>query len=120
MGQKNKELIVGEPTIEAKVNRLIDREDSKVKAIVTVNIGNSFAIHGIKVVDSKNGLFVQMPQREYEDKGRRMFADIFHPITLDARALITDEVFKAFDAKLNEYQDFADEISEELPFNQSM
>ena len=109
-----------QPIIEAKVNRLIDKPDSKVKAILTVNIGNSFAIHGVKVIDSKNGLFVQMPQREYEDKGRKMFADIFHPITADARSLITDEVFRAFDEKLVEYQDFEDEMSQELPFNQSM
>ncbi len=107
-----------EPEILATVDRLIDREDSKVKAMLSVKIGDSFAVHGMKVIDSKNGLFVQMPQREYNDNGVTKYADVFLPITAEARTKINDEVFRAFDEKLQETEGFVDEMSDELPFNQ--
>ncbi|MCR4594414.1 MAG: SpoVG family protein [Clostridiales bacterium] len=109
---------INEPEILATVDRLIDREDSKVKAMLSVKIGDSFAVHGVKVIDSKNGLFVQMPQREYNDNGVTKYADLFLPITAEARTKINDEVFRAFDEKLQETEGFVDEMSDELPFNQ--
>ena len=109
---------INEPEILATVDRLIDREDSKVKAMLSVKIGDSFAVHGVKVIDSKNGLFVQMPQREYNDNGVTKYADVFLPITAEARTKINDEVFRAFDEKLQETEGFVDEMSDELPFNQ--
>ena len=107
-----------EPEILATVDRLVDREDSKTKAVVSVIIGDSFAVRGVKVIDSKNGLFVQMPQREYNDNGVTKYRDVFLPITADARTRINDEVFRAFDEKLQETEGFVDEMSDELPFNQ--
>ena len=50
------------PNISARIDRLVDYENSKVKAVASVNIGGAFAIHGIRVIDSQKGLFVQMPQ----------------------------------------------------------
>ncbi len=107
-----------EPEILATVDRLVDREDSKIKAVVSVQIGDSFAVRDVKVIDSKNGLFVQMPQREYNDNGVTKYRDVFLPITADARTRINDEVFRAFDEKLQETEGFVDEMSDELPFNQ--
>ena len=107
-----------EPEILATVDRLVDREDSKIKAVVSVQIGESFAVRDVKVIDSKNGLFVQMPQREYNDNGVTKYRDVFLPITADARTRINDEVFRAFDEKLQETEGFVDEMSDELPFNQ--
>lgn len=43
----------------------MDYENSKVKAIASVNIGGAFAIHGLRVIDSQKGLFVQMPQNSF-------------------------------------------------------
>ncbi|MCR4594897.1 MAG: SpoVG family protein [Clostridiales bacterium] len=107
-----------EPEVLATVDRLVDREDSKIKAVVSVQIGDSFAVRDVKVIDSKHGLFVQMPQREYNDNGLTKYRDVFLPITADARTRINDEVFRAFDEKLQETEGFADEMSDELPFNQ--
>lgn len=46
------------PSIDARIDRLVNREDSSIKAIASVNIGGAFAIHGIRVIDSQKGLFV--------------------------------------------------------------
>ena len=73
------------PNISARIDRLVDYENSKVKAIASVNIGGAFAIHGLRVIDSQKGLFVQMPQNSFQKDGKSEYSDIFHPITADAR-----------------------------------
>ena len=40
------------PSISARIDRLVDYENTKVKAIASANIGGAFAIHGIRVIDS--------------------------------------------------------------------
>ena len=51
--------------IDIKVSSitLLNKEESKTKAMATLVINDEFAIHGIKVIDGKNGEFVQMPQK---------------------------------------------------------
>ena len=118
------------PTVSVRIDRLIDREDAKVKAFASANIGNAFAIHGIRVLDSKSGLFVQMPQNSFQKDGKTEYSDIFHPITADARAELNSKVLEAYEQKLdaveseNENLDEGedlDEQDEDAPtFGQSM
>ena len=51
------------PNISARIDRLVDYENSKVKAIASVNIGGAFAIHGLRVIDSQKGLFRTLSRR---------------------------------------------------------
>ena len=62
--------------IKARIDRMIDDEGSKAKAIASANIGGAFAIHGLRVIGSAKGLFVQMPQTSYGKDGRRLYSDI--------------------------------------------
>ncbi|MEE1078478.1 MAG: hypothetical protein UIC64_05425, partial [Agathobacter sp.] len=39
------------PFISAKIDRLNDNPDSKIKANASVTIGNHFAVHGFKIYD---------------------------------------------------------------------
>jgi stage V sporulation protein G len=69
-----------------------------VKANVSVTFDSCFVVHGIKIVESKNGnLFVSMPQTRTSDG----FKDICHPINTDFRKYIIDEVMKAYNEKIN-------------------
>ena len=80
-------------------------------------IANSFAIHGIKVIDSSKGLFVQMPQSSYKQKdGQVQYNDIFHAITADARAELIDSVKNAYEERLHmeEEQSQGEEIEDGL------
>ena len=58
-------------SISARIDRMVDSANSKVKAVASVTIGGAFAVHGIKVIDSQKGLFVQMPQSSYEKGGQK-------------------------------------------------
>ena len=75
------------PTVSVRIDRMVDRADSKVRAYASANIGRAFAIHGIRVVDSQKGLFVQMPQRSFQKDGTTKYEDVFHPITAGAHSI---------------------------------
>lgn len=90
--------------IKVHIDRIVGYKESKVKAIASANIGGAFAIHGIKVIDSKKGLFVQMPQTSYEKDGETHYSEIFHPVTADARNELYNAVLTAYGHKLEEAQ----------------
>ena len=118
------------PGISARIDRLVDYENSRVKAIASVNIGGAFAIHGLRVIDSQKGLFVQMPQNSFQKDGKTEYSDIFHPVTADARAELNRKVLEAYEQKLDEVEsenedhgegEDLDEQDEDAPaFGQSM
>ncbi len=92
------------PHVTARIDRLVDYENTKVKAIASVNIGGAFAIHGLRIIDSQKGLFVQMPQHNYQKDGTTMYTDIFHPVTAEARNELMEKVMEAFRQKLVELE----------------
>ena len=107
------------PTVAVRIDRMINRKDSKLKAVASVNIGGAFAIHGIRVVDSQKGLFVQMPQSSYQKDGKTVYQDIFHPITADARTRLNSAVLSAYEQRLHmeetSTQDMAAPAEDETP-----
>lgn len=111
------------PSLYAQIDRLVDYEGSKVKAFASVTIGNTFAVHGLRVVESDKGLFVAMPSNSYQKDGKTEYNDVFHPITGEARTELNNCVLGAYDLKLQEAQteSEAQEVEEEAPaFGQSM
>ena len=112
------------PSISVRIDRLVDYDKSKLKAIVSVNIGGAFAIHGLRVIDSQKGLFVQMPQNSFQRDGKTEYSDIFHPITAEARSELNSKVLEAYEQELTEAEsesEDSDEQDEEAPaFGQSM
>ena len=107
------------PTVAVRIDRMVDREDSKVRAYASANIGGAFAIHGIRVVDSQKGPFVQMPQRSYQKDGATKYEDIFHPITVEARTRLNSAVLSAYEQRLHmeetSTQDMAAPAEDETP-----
>ena len=55
-------------TIEARINKLFDDTDRKLRAIASVNVCGVVAIHEIKVMDTDNGIFISMPSYSFENK----------------------------------------------------
>ena len=47
-------------TVAARIDRLIN-DESKTKAYATLTINDTFAIHGVRLIQGKNGLFASMP-----------------------------------------------------------
>lgn len=87
--------------IKTWIDRMVEYEGSKIRAIASANIGGLFAVHGLRVIGSEKGLFVQMPQTSYEKDGRRQYSDVFHPITADARQKLYGQVLAAYEQKLH-------------------
>ena len=79
--------------------RLIQKEDSKLKAVASITIDNALAVHDIKIVEGAEGCFVAMPSRKV---GENEHKDIAHPITTEARAELVDVVLKAYEKALSE------------------
>ena len=111
------------PTIRAKIDRLADFENSKVKAFANANIG-PFAVHGLRVVDGEKGMFVAMPSTSYQKDGKTEYQETFHPVSGEARKALSDAVLQAYEQKLTEEQTedagMNMEEAEELPFTQTM
>jgi len=61
------------------------------------NIGGEdiMAIRGIRIIDSKNGVFMSMPQSRDKDK---IFRDVAFPLSGNLREKVKDAVLAAFDA----------------------
>lgn len=109
---KKKEQKKALPNITARVDRLVEQDDSSVKAYASVNIGGAFAVHGVKVIDSVKGIFVSMPSNSYKKDGKVEYSDICHPITAEARNELIEKVTEAYEMKLGEEQNM-DNISED-------
>lgn len=89
--------------ISAKITRLADKPDSSVKAFASVNIDGCFAVHGLRVVETEKGTFVNMPSNSYKDKaGKTRYSDIFHPVTKGAREALTAAVLNAYEIRLEQ------------------
>lgn len=93
------------PSIKVKIDRMVDSDRTSVKAIASANIGGAFSVHGIRVVDSEKGPFVQMPQTSFEKDGKRKYSDIFHPVTSEAHNELYEKVLEAYNQELSESQD---------------
>ncbi len=109
---KKKEQKKALPNITARIDRLVEQDDSSVKACASVNIGGAFAVHGVKVIDSVKGIFVSMPSNSYKKDGKVEYSDICHPITAEARNELIEKVTEAYEMKLGEEQNM-DNISED-------
>lgn len=103
-GNKNTGKKAPMPRINAKIDNLVDN-DTNLRAFASVTVGGAVAIHGIRVMDSKKGLFVSMPSYPYEDRnGETQYADYAHPISKEAREAINTKVINAYEQALEEFE----------------
>lgn len=78
--------------------RLAKPDGGKLKAVASITIDGSFAIHDIKIIEGNAGPFIAMPSRKTPDGE---FKDIAHPINSDVRQIV-------FDCIMAEYQKVLD------------
>ena len=74
--------------------RLMQRDDSKLKAVASVTIDDCFVVHDIKVLEGAQGFFVTMPSRKTPDG---QFKDVAHPINTPTREELNKLVLDAFE-----------------------
>ena len=74
----------------------------RLKAIVSVTLEDTLALHDIKVIEGPNRLFVAMPSRR-DDNG--IFRDIVHPISMQGRAELENTILDAYKNYITEHED---------------
>ncbi len=84
--------------------RKIEKENSRMKGIVSVLIDDCFAIHDIKIIEGDNGPFVAMPSRRNAVGDYR---DIVHPINQETRDMFNEVI-------IAEYEKAEDVTNEEV------
>jgi len=100
--------------------------DEKLKAFVSITIDNAFVVRDLKIIKGKRGEFVAMPSRKLtehctkcgrknnvysaycsscgekqprsagEEKHKKIYADIAHPINAECRMMIQNKVLEAY------------------------
>ncbi|MCL1904336.1 MAG: septation regulator SpoVG [Oscillospiraceae bacterium] len=76
-------------------------QEGRLRAVVSLTIDNSIAVHDIKLVQGDERMFVAMPSRRDE---AGTFRDIIHPINPEARSQLETMILKAYDEYLNAEQ----------------
>lgn len=75
--------------------KLLDQEDSKLRAVASIIIDGAFVVHDIKIIEAKEGgCFMVMPSRKSPDGSYR---DIAHPINSDVREYMRDKILTAYE-----------------------
>jgi len=76
---------------EVKVRKVEGKD--KFKAWVTVTFDDSFRVHGLKIIEGKNGPFVAMPSRKLANGE---FLDIAYPLNQELREKIEQRVLEEY------------------------
>lgn len=74
--------------------RLVNKEDSKLKAVASMTIDGCFVVHEIRIIDSQNGCFVAMPSRKTPDGD---YKDTAHPIDTPTREFVDKTILDAYE-----------------------
>lgn len=67
--------------------------DSRLRAVASVTFDDCFAVHELRIIEGKEGLFVAMPSRQVSDG---TFKDIAHPINVETRKMIEEAVIAKY------------------------
>ncbi|MBR2138558.1 MAG: septation regulator SpoVG [Bacilli bacterium] len=66
---------------------------TRLRAVASITIDDAFAVHELRIIEGKEGLFVAMPSRESNDG---TFRDLAHPINAETRAMVEKAVLDKY------------------------
>ena len=78
-----------------KIKKVDGDKLDRLKAYVDITLDESLVIHGLKLMQGEQGLFVAMPSRKM---GNEEYKDIVHPICPDLRNYITKVVEEKYNS----------------------
>lgn len=117
-GNKNNNQKRKLPYIKARIDKLVNVDDCNTKAFASVTVGGAVVIHGIRVMNSRKGLFVAMPASNYIDEnGETKFSEIANPISKESRNMLNNKVMEAYHQALDKQQ--SEDETEDMSENES-
>lgn len=81
--------------------RLVDKQDSKLKAVASMTLDECFVIHDIKVIEGEQGFFISMPSRKTPNGE---YKDIVHPLNTETREAIIKRILEEYQKELDNKQ----------------
>ena len=81
-----------------RIRKLYDED--RLKALVSVTLGQELAIHDIKVIQGPDRLFIAMPSRKDENG---LYRDIVHPINKNIRQQLEEAVLEVYKNEIQNY-----------------
>ena len=78
--------------------KLLDVEDSNLKAIASMTFDNCFVVHEIKIFERDDSFVIRMPGRKKLSTGK--FSDSAHPINTETREMIDNAIIRAYKDEL--------------------
>ncbi len=73
--------------------RKVEKENSKMLAVVSITIDEEFVVHDIKIIEGDKGLFIAMPSRR---AGDGEFKDVAHPIKSTTREQLQNMILDKY------------------------
>lgn len=67
--------------------------EGKLRAFASVTFDNVFVVHGLKVIEGANGMFVSMPNRKTSNGD---FKDVAHPVSKEYKDILSEAVLAEF------------------------
>ncbi|MDR1906141.1 MAG: septation regulator SpoVG [Clostridiales bacterium] len=82
--------------------RIVKKGDAKLKAVASVIIDDSIAVHDIKIIEGNDNHFIAMPSRK-GPSGE--YKDIVHPIKSDVREHLCALILDAYEKELKKKEE---------------
>ena len=82
------------PLVVGSVRIYPSNGKDNVLAYAAVDLNGAFVIHGLRVVQGRNGPFVSMPQRMVKGE----YKDVCFPCTREFRQIFVDAVLDAYES----------------------
>ena len=71
--------------------------ETRLKAVASITIEESFAVHELRIIEGNEGLFVAMPSRKTTEG---TFRDIAHPINSEMRTQLEQVILAKYEEEL--------------------
>ena len=83
---------------EVRIKLVRTENDNKLRGYADVTFEGIFVVHGMKILQGKDGLFIAMPSKR-TNGGE--FKDIAHPITTELRSELTEAIIREYELALS-------------------
>lgn len=78
---------------DVRIKKVTEEKLVKLRAYADITLDECLVIHGLKLMEGENGLFVAMPSRKIFNNE---YKDIVHPINSELRKHITEAVIEKY------------------------
>ena len=84
---------------EVRVKVVRNGNDTKLRGYADVTFEGIFVVHGMKIIQGKDGLFIAMPSKKTHGGE---FKDIAHPITTELRRELTESIIREYEMAVSQ------------------